>query len=115
MPQINQLAEVALSQFFWLLLTLGIIYFGIAKAMVPKIQQTVEARDKRIADDLAAAERARAEADATEEEYRGKINAARDEVHALILDAKSSAARATEARLGEVDAGIEAKAADATA
>ena len=60
MPQINQLAEVAYSQFFWLLLTLGIIYFVIAKGMVPKVQATVEARDKRVADDLAAAQRARA-------------------------------------------------------
>ena len=60
MPQLNQLAEVALSQFFWLLLVLGLIYFGIGKAMLPKIQSTVDLREKRIADDLAAAEAARA-------------------------------------------------------
>ena len=55
MPQLNQLADVAFSQFFWLLLTLGLIYFGIGRAMLPKIQSTVDARDKRIAEDLAAA------------------------------------------------------------
>ena len=53
-------ADVAYSQFFWLLLVLGLIYFGIGKAMLPKIQSTVDARDKRIADDLAAAQAARA-------------------------------------------------------
>ena len=31
MPQLNQLAEVANSQFFWLLLVLGVIYFAIGK------------------------------------------------------------------------------------
>ncbi len=60
MPQINQLADVAYSQFFWLLLVLGLIYFGIGKAMLPKIQSTVAMRDQRIADDLAAAQAARA-------------------------------------------------------
>ena len=49
---------------------LGLIYFGIGRAMLPKIQSTVDARDKRIADDLAAAQAARAEADETEEAYR---------------------------------------------
>ena len=59
MPQINQLADVLYSQLFWLLLTLAVIYFGIGKAMLPKIMSTMEARDKRIAEDLAAAEAAR--------------------------------------------------------
>lgn len=113
MPQINQLAEVAFSQFFWLLLTLGIIYFVIAKGMVPKVQATVEARDRRIADDLAAAQRARDEADAIEEEYRGQINAARGEAGTLISEAKSQAAQATEARVREADTGIEARATEA--
>jgi len=115
MPQFDQLAEVAFSQFFWLLLTLGIIYFGIARGMVPKVQQTVDARDKRIADDLAAAERARAEADEVEEEYRGRINAARGEVSTLILEAKSSAALATQERLAGVDADLDASANQAAA
>ena len=63
MPQINQLLLVYQSQWFWLLFVLGLIYFVIAKGMAPKIEATVDARDKRIADDLAAAERARAAAD----------------------------------------------------
>ena len=31
MPQINQLALVAYSQWFWLLLVLALIYFGIGQ------------------------------------------------------------------------------------
>ena len=63
MPQLEQLADVAYSQLFWLLLVLGIIYFGIGKAMLPKIQSTVDARDNRIAEDLAGAQADRAAAE----------------------------------------------------
>lgn len=109
MPQLNQLAEVAWSQFFWLLLVLAIIYFGIAKAMVPKIQATMAARDARIAEDLAEAERARAAADATEEAYRERMNAARAEALKSTQAAKQDSARATEARVAEADAAIRAR------
>ncbi|HEX8215959.1 MAG TPA: ATPase, partial [Allosphingosinicella sp.] len=74
MPQINQLADVAFSQFFWLLLVLGLIYFGIGRAMLPKIQSTVEARDRQIAGDIAAAQAAREAADATEAAYSARLD-----------------------------------------
>ena len=63
MPQLSQLSEVILSQLFWLAITLGFIYFVIGRGMLPKIQSTVELRDTQIAEDLAAAEAARTEAD----------------------------------------------------
>ena len=59
MPQINQLPDIFFSQLFWLLVVFGIIYFWIGRGMVPKIQSVVEDRDRKIADDLAAAQRAR--------------------------------------------------------
>jgi F-type H+-transporting ATPase subunit b len=115
MPQINQLADVALSQFFWLLLVLGLIYFGIGRAMLPKIQSTVEMRDKRIADDLAAAQAARAAADQTEAAYRARIDAGRAEALKLAAEAKQAGARSTEERLRAANAESEAKIADAEA
>lgn len=110
MPQINQLAEVAYSQFFWLLLVLAIIYFGIGKAMLPKIQSTVDARDSSIAGDLAAAERARAEADETEEAYRLRMDESRAEALRETQAAKQEAARNAEERIREADASIGEKA-----
>ena len=74
MPQINQLAAVAFSQFFWLLLVLALIYFGIGHFMVPKVQSTVDARERRIADDLAAAQGARTAAEETEAAYRARMD-----------------------------------------
>jgi F-type H+-transporting ATPase subunit b len=103
MPQINQLAEVAYSQFFWLLLVLGIIYFGIGKAMLPKIQSTVDARDSRIAEDLAGAQRARAEADETEAAYRARMDESRVEALRMTQEAKQATARETETKVRKAD------------
>ncbi len=109
MPQINQLSDVLYSQLFWLLLTLAVLYFGIGKAMLPKIMSTMEARENRIAEDLAAAEAARRAADTTEEAYRARIEASRAEALKVTAAARQESARATEGRVREADAGIRAK------
>ena len=44
MPQLAQLALVYQSQWFWLLLTLGVIYFFVGKGIVPKVEETVDLR-----------------------------------------------------------------------
>ena len=62
MPQLSQLALVYQSQWFWLLLVLATIYFVVGRGIVSKVETTVDARDKQIATDLAAAERLQAEA-----------------------------------------------------
>lgn len=104
MPQINQLADVLYSQLFWLLLTLAVIYFGIGRLMVPKIQSTMDARNSRIADDLASAEAARRDADLTEQAYRARIAESRVEALKVTGSAKQESARATEAQVAEADA-----------
>ena len=115
MPQINQLSEIFFSQLFWLLIVFGVIYFWIGRGMVPKIQSVVEDRDKKIADDLAAAQRAREEAEASEEAYRARIDASRSEAMKVAQDAKNQAALDTEKRLKAVDEKIGKKIADAEA
>ena len=104
MPQLNQLAEVAFSQFFWLLLVLALIYFGIGRFMLPKIQSTVDARDKRVAEDLEAAQAARTQADEIEAAYRARIDASRAEALKLSAAAKAASARETEARMQSANA-----------
>jgi F-type H+-transporting ATPase subunit b len=99
MPQINQLDLVAYSQIFWLLLVLALIYFGIGKAMLPRIQSTVDARDMKIADDLAAAQAARTAAEETEAAYRARIDETRAEALKVAQAAKASSAKASEERM----------------
>jgi F-type H+-transporting ATPase subunit b len=109
MPQINQLSDVLYSQLFWLAITLAVIYFGVGKAMLPKIMSTMEARDSRIAEDLAAAEAARRQADETEEAYRVRINESRGEALKVTAAAKQESARAVEGRVREADSAIQEK------
>lgn len=115
MPQIAQIAATYASQIFWLLIIFGLIYFVIGKGMLPKIEATVEARDQKIASDLAAAEAARAKADETEAAYRAKIEEARATVLKATQDAKSSATAEAEQRVKAADAELATKAAEADA
>jgi F-type H+-transporting ATPase subunit b len=113
MPQINQLPDIFFSQLFWLLVVFGIIYFWIGRGMVPKIQSVVEDRDRKIADDLAAAQRAREQAEAAEETYRQRIDASRSEALKVAQEAKHQAALDTEKRLKAIDEKIGKRVAEA--
>jgi F-type H+-transporting ATPase subunit b len=99
MPQITQLPYIFFSQLFWLLLVFGIIFFGIGRGMLPKIQSTVDAREKKIAEDLEHAQAARAEADETEAAWRARMDSARTEAARLAQEAKQESARDTEAKV----------------
>ena len=99
MPQLSQLSEVLLSQLFWLAIGLGFIFFVIARGMVPKIQATVDAREKQIAGDLEQAQAARSAAEETEEAWRQRMDAARAEGARIANEAKQASARDTEAKV----------------
>jgi F-type H+-transporting ATPase subunit b len=115
MPQIEQLPFIFFSQLFWLLLVFGIIYFAIARGMVPKIRSVVDDRDRKISDDLAAAQRAREEAEAAEAAYRERIDVSRGQALKLAQEAKQQAAIEAEQRLKVIDEQIGARVAEAEA
>ena len=114
MPQISQIGEIYASQLFWLAIFFGAIFVVIGLGMLPKVLSTVDARDARIAADLKQAEGAREAADALEEGYRAAMDKSRIEAGHLAADAKASAARASEAQLGEADTAIGARIDEAT-
>jgi len=109
MPQIDQLSEVFASQLFWLVVTFGLVFVTVGLGMLPKIEATVEQRDRRIADDLAAAETARKTADEMEESYRARIDHGRADAMKLTQGAKEASARETESRIKAADAEIDAR------
>jgi F-type H+-transporting ATPase subunit b len=115
MPQIEQLPQIFFSQLFWLLLVFGIIYFAIGRGMVPKIQSVVDSRDRKIAEDLAAAQRAREEAESAEAAWRERIDASRSEAMRLAQEAKQQGGRDAEQRLKAIDEQIGARIAEAEA
>ncbi len=103
MPQIAQLAATYSSQIFWILLTFGFVFFVIGLGMVPKVQSTIDARDSKIADDLAAAKASSAAADTLEANWRAKENEARAAAQARMVAAKAEAMRNREAALASAD------------
>ncbi|WP_077147312.1 ATPase [Sphingopyxis sp. KK2] len=118
MPQIAQLTAdnwYLASQLFWLLIVFAGIYVVIGRGMLPKIEATVDARDRKVADDLAAAKAAHAAADAIEESYRQQGDASRAAAQKAVTDAKDKAAKDAEKRLAKVDAELADKLAAAEA
>jgi len=109
MPQIQQLPFIYASQIFWLLIVFGIVFFGIGRAMMPKIQSTVEARANRIAEDLAEADRARAAADETEARWRIAMDESRAETMKVAAAARQASAEDTENKVKAADAEAAAK------
>ena len=106
MPQISQIAATYASQIFWLLITFGLLYFVVGRGMVTKIVATVDAREARVAGDLAAAEAARLQADATEEAWRVEMDGARAAAAAETAAAKAQAARSAEVQVKAADADL---------
>jgi len=82
---------------------------------LPKVEGVIEARDKKIADDLAEAGRARSSADEIENDYRARIAAAHADALKAAQAAKSSAAADAEKRVKAADEELGRKAADAEA
>ena len=113
MPQIEQLPLIFTSQLFWLAVVFGILFFGIGRGMVPKIQSTVELREKKIAEDLETAQRARSAAEETEAQYRARMDASRTEASGLTREARQAAARDTEGKVRSAAEKIAAKVAKA--
>jgi F-type H+-transporting ATPase subunit b len=115
MPQLAQAGEIYASQLFWLAIVFALIYFGIGRAMVPRIERTIEDRAARIAGDLAAAEAARDAARASEVEYHAGLEGARAQALRLTGEAKAEGAAAAEARVKAANAADDARIAEATA
>jgi F-type H+-transporting ATPase subunit b len=115
MPQLSQIGEIYASQLFWLAIVFALIYFGIGKAMVPKIEKTVDDRNARIQGDLAAAEAARATALNDEQTYQAGLDSARAKATVAIGEAKARATANTEGKLKASDDAVAARVAEATA
>ncbi|WP_010217624.1 F0F1 ATP synthase subunit B family protein [Sphingomonas sp. PAMC 26621] len=115
MPQLDQISAIYASQLFWLAIVFALIYFGIGKAMVPKIEATIDDRNGRIEGDLAAAEGARAQAHAVEAAYQTGLESARSRAATALGEAKARATANTEARLKASDAALHDQLVAATA
>lgn len=104
MPQF-ELAN-ALPQIVWLAIIFAILYLTLAYGALPKVEKVAKQRATLIGDDLAAAERAKGEAETTIGAYEEKLAAARAQALKATAEAKAATARETEAKLKALDADL---------
>ncbi len=83
--------EFFASQIFWLVITFGILYLVMSKVLVPRLAGIIEGRRDRIALDLDAAERMRADADAAQAAYEQDLAEARERSHKIAQEARDAA------------------------
>ena len=80
------------SQIFWLIVTFVTLYFVLSKVVIPRITSVLEARQEKIEDDLARAERLKTEAEQVLEEYNRSLDEARSEAQGLVKEAQAAMA-----------------------
>ncbi len=102
-------------QFVWLVIAFAILYFGIVKLTLPKLGRTVDARDRQMKDDIATAERAKAEADRMATAHEAGVTRAQDEARARVEAARKKSAETLEAKLAESNAMVARRAAESEA
>ena len=87
LPQLTQ-TDTFIGQIFWLLVFFLLLYLIVSRFIVPRISDVMEERQDRVDDDLARAERLKAEAEEVMAEYEAALSEARGEAHELLKQAQ---------------------------
>ncbi|WP_182085870.1 F0F1 ATP synthase subunit B [Aureimonas sp. ME7] len=106
-PPLNP--EFFASQILWLAITFGIFYYVLSKTIVPRIASVLENRRERIAADLEAAERMRADADEAQAAYEQELASARANSQKIALDARESARSGADTERKRIEGELDAK------
>lgn len=114
MPQFD-FATVAWPQLAWLALFFIVLYFGVVRMTLPKLGKVMEQREYKIAGDLSAAQAAKDTADQVDARYHAEMDASREQARQAIAAAKADAAKASEARLATAASAADAEIAGAEA
>ena len=101
MPQIEDVASF-LPQVFWLVITFIALFLIMWKIAVPAIANTLEARQKRMEDNLDKAAQAKKEAEETLAAYENAMAEARAEAQGIINAAAKLMSEEAEAREAEM-------------
>jgi F-type H+-transporting ATPase subunit b len=110
MPQLD--VSTFLPQIFWLTVTFTALFLIMWKIAVPGIANVLEARQKRIEDNLDKATQAKNEAEETLAAYESAMAEARGEAQTLHVQAAKQLADEAEAREAEVAGELSGKIAE---
>jgi F-type H+-transporting ATPase subunit b len=101
------------SQLFWLVIAFVLLYVLMAKVALPRVGAIIESRQKRIADDLAAAASLKTESDTAIAAYEKALADARARAQAIANETRDKQAAAAEATRKKLEGELNAKLADA--
>src|SRR5919108_403917 len=102
-------SETFASQLVWLTLTFVLLYVLMARVALPRIASIMEARRARMADDLAEAERLKAESDAALAAYDKALADARARAQSLANETRDKHAAEAEQTRKALEARLNAK------
>jgi len=101
------------SQLVWLTLTFVILYVLMSRVALPRVGAILEARQARIAGDLAEAEKLRGESDAAIAAYEKSLADARNRAQGIASEMRDKQAAAAEEARKKLEHQLNAKLADA--
>jgi len=110
MPQLC--ADWMGNQVFWLIITLVVIYFILARVALPRIASVLAERQGTITSDIAAAEELKRKAVEAEAAYEKALADARSEAQAIAQKTRDEIKADLDDALAKADAEIAAKAAE---
>jgi F-type H+-transporting ATPase subunit b len=101
------------SQILWLAITFGLFYVLMAKVALPRIGGILENRHQKIAADLEAANRLKAESEAAGAAYEKSLSEARQKAQAIASETNKALTASVEAKRHDAETGLAAKVAEA--
>lgn len=103
------------SQILWLAITFGLFYVLMAKVALPRIGGILENRHQKIAADLEAANRLKAESEAAGAAYEKSLGEARQKAQAIASETNVALAASIDAKRQDAESGLAAKVSEAEA
>lgn len=91
------------SQILWLAITFGLLYYMMAKYIVPRIGTILENRSNRIEQDMAEAQRLKEETDAAIADYEQALADAKSKAHGIAQEARDKAKAETDTAIAKVE------------
>jgi F-type H+-transporting ATPase subunit b len=101
------------SQIFWLVITFGLFYLFLNRVVMPRLAGIFDTRSSRITQDLDQAAKLKSEADAAVAAYEQELAEAKANANSIGQQARDTAKADAEAVRKKVEAGLDAKLAEA--
>src|SRR5450759_4346837 len=101
------------SQLVWLVIAFVLLYVLMLKVALPRVAKIIESRQKRIADDIADAERLKEQSDEAVAAYEKALADARARAQTIANETRDSQAAAADARRKTLEGELNAKLAEA--